>query len=594
MIKEYKLRPTQQTLLLEIVKRLKTRDNTSLIAGTGIGKTIMTANLIAYYACVFNPTIDASFNPAAWVRAPKARQIVFIVHLDNLVEQTAIKFRDVFLSRYHYGNKARERNLDKAITYIKSGLPYDATKPIVIASLQTLGNKYEQYINNQWLNPAMLIFDECHTTAFCETGRKLIDEVKYEKRLGLTATPFRLEKDVSFSDLWTDCVVSPSFGDLVKTGELCPVSYKMFESASELKSLKKSKNGDFNQKQTAIKFNTPQRIRFAIDKWEREAREKKTIVFSIDVNHGEAIKNEFVSRGYNAEIISYKLDKKDRNPIYQEFATGKVQILISVKALAVGFDEPSCECGVDLQPTTSISNHWQKIGRIARLHPGKSHALWLDFVGNIENLGLFGVPDNVRMTEDIVLGKKKFKNAEGTAPVKVCPECNTINHASVKHCSECEYEFPKFEDDSLPDGDLVDIVTQAMVSNDDYAKKFYRSLRHKCYIKNIHPNHAYAEYLSMTNISEKYPIPHPKERIEHKEWSKGAICNPSSYEEGLVFLDKIVKIVKKSHKDKSKHRIIIDSALWLEFDDDVYAKLSLEYDKNYVSKKDYVVTLLVS
>ena len=40
-------------------------------------------------------------------------------------------------------------------------------------------------------------------------------------------------------------------------------------------------------------------------------------------------------------------------------------------------------------------------------------------------------------------GRKKEKAEEpGEAPVKVCPECQTINHASVRRCIECDHEFP--------------------------------------------------------------------------------------------------------------------------------------------------------
>lgn len=68
-----------------------------------------------------------------------------------------------------------------------------------------------------------------------------------------------------------------------------------------------------------------------------------------------------------------------------------------------------------------------------RLAEGKEDCLVLDFAGNTARHGPI----------DTVDGRKKEKSEDpGTAPIKVCPECNTINHASVRRCIECDYEFP--------------------------------------------------------------------------------------------------------------------------------------------------------
>lgn len=595
-IKDYTPRPTQKKLIAGIVDRLKNHDDTALVAGTGIGKTICSAHLIAYYSQVFNPKVDGTLNAKAWVHNLGFNQIVFIVHLDSLVQQTYKKFQEVFKSREVHLGKKRERNMSHGITFIKNGMEFDPTKPIVIASLQTLKSRYEHYIKNGYLKPAMLIFDECHTTSFCDTGRKLINDINYKKRIGLTATPFRLE-NVSFSDLWTNCIVSPSFGEMVKRGELCKLIYQQFVSADETSDIKLT-NGDFNQKASAKKFNTPEKIKFAIDKWGERAKERKTIVFTIDVKHGESVKEEFTKRGYSAEIISYKTKVKDRKPIFKKFADGELDALISVRALSVGFDEPSCTCGIDLQPTTSISNHWQKIGRIARVHPGKKDGLWLDFTGNIERLLEYGCPDNVVMTERSILEKKEINKKKGLAPFKICEKCQTVNHASAKKCvnKKCYHEFPKKSVlDLKPTGDLVQIITKSMVEDDYTAKAFYRSLRHKRWIKGEHPNSAYHEYIQTEPVCDDFPIPHPRDRNDHKQWSQGCITGePDNYDVGIEFLDKITKIVRKNYREMRTVRALIDSALWLEFNEDVYDQLKIKIDstiRDKQTKKEFIENL---
>jgi DNA repair protein RadD len=42
----------------------------------------------------------------------------------------------------------------------------------------------------------------------------------------------------------------------------------------------------------------------------------------------------------------------------------------------------------------------------------------------------------------MVDGRKKEPAGDGEAPIKVCPECQTINHASVRRCIACDHEFP--------------------------------------------------------------------------------------------------------------------------------------------------------
>jgi len=72
------------------------------------------------------------------------------------------------------------------------------------------------------------------------------------------------------------------------------------------------------------------------------------------------------------------------------------------------------------------------VGRGTRLAEGKDDCLVLDFAGNTARHGPI----------DMVDGRKKEPAGDGEAPIKVCPECQTINHASARHCIECDHEFP--------------------------------------------------------------------------------------------------------------------------------------------------------
>src|SRR3712207_3265597 len=73
------------------------------------------------------------------------------------------------------------------------------------------------------------------------------------------------------------------------------------------------------------------------------------------------------------------------------------------------------------------------VGRGMRPAEGKADCLVLDFAGNTARHGPI----------DTVDGRRTEKGDErGEAPVKACPECQTINHASVRRCVGCDFEFP--------------------------------------------------------------------------------------------------------------------------------------------------------
>jgi DNA repair protein RadD len=75
------------------------------------------------------------------------------------------------------------------------------------------------------------------------------------------------------------------------------------------------------------------------------------------------------------------------------------------------------------------------LGRGTRPSPdtAKEDCLVLDFAGNTPRLG----PIN-----DPVIPRKKGNGAPGVAPIRICEQCGTYNHASATVCYVCGYEFP--------------------------------------------------------------------------------------------------------------------------------------------------------
>ena len=110
----------------------------------------------------------------------------------------------------------------------------------------------------------------------------------------------------------------------------------------------------------------------------------QTLVFSATVAHGDDICAQFQKAGYDFRQVSY-LDKdlKKRAELIEEFRAGEVRGLVSVDALAKGFDVPNVRVLIGARPyRKSLAAHIQQLGRVMRPCEGKEYGLVLDHAGN--------------------------------------------------------------------------------------------------------------------------------------------------------------------------------------------------------------------
>lgn len=72
--------------------------------------------------------------------------------------------------------------------------------------------------------------------------------------------------------------------------------------------------------------------------------------------------------------------QKDRDVILQDFATGKLQVLTSMKCLDEGVDVPRSELAIFCSSTGNPRQFIQRRGRVLRMHPKKKLAVIHDLV----------------------------------------------------------------------------------------------------------------------------------------------------------------------------------------------------------------------
>lgn len=406
-----KLYPFQKELVTSTHSRLAIGENRLLIvAPTGSGKTIMAAQLIQDLASA-------------------GMRLLFLVHLDVLVGQTSEKLE-------RFGVQAG---------FIKAGYTEDRSAPVQIASVQTL-------IRRDWWQSQhfdIVIFDEAHRTAFSLAAELIRDVYPNAVHLGLTATPWRLNPRQGLSDYFQESIAAPLPRELMQMGFLAKPRY-FSVAGPDLKVVRKEA-GDFKVDDLETACNTRKLVAALVDEWESRANGYKTIAFGVTVAHSQAIADEFTRRGIPAALVCGETPITERTDLYQKLSIGEIQVLSSCNALSEGFDEPSIECALLARPTLSKALFVQQLGRALRIHEGKRSPIILDQAGNVFEFGTIE-----SLGEYKIVAGREFD--EGSAPVKVCPECGSSVPAMLPVCPECGYKF--ISDEIVEPSDFHEIVDE--------------------------------------------------------------------------------------------------------------------------------------
>jgi hypothetical protein len=183
-----------------------------------------------------------------------------------------------------------------------------------------------------------------------------------------------------------------------------------------------------------------------VTEWIKFGQNRKTIVFGATIKHCKELARQFIDAGVIAAVFTSETTGPERDMLLKEYSKrdSTLRVLISVEALAKGFDVPDVGCVVDCRPLRkSLSTAIQMWGRGLRSSPdtGKVDCLLLDHSGNITRFAedfsdiFFNGLDTLDMGEK--LDKKIRKDDEGFV-AKGCPSCGFKPFA--KRCMSCGFE----------------------------------------------------------------------------------------------------------------------------------------------------------
>lgn len=298
--------------------------------------------------------------------------------------------------------------------------------PFQIVSAQTMARR-------QWMGFDLIVVDECHTFS-----KGWVDHVQTTTAsvVGLSATPFAKGMGKIFSNL----VNAATMDELTRIGVLVPMRVMTCRrpdmAGAELNSKGEWSERAAEERELAI-------VGDVVTQWIQHAASLKTIVFGATIRHCEEMVRQFVEAGYVAATFTADTPASERQELLDGFRSGAVQILVSVEALAKGFDVPDVGCVCDARPLRkSLSTAIQMWGRGLRSSPGKSECLLLDFSGNILRFandfesvyfdGLDKLDDGER------LDREARQEPEEVEESKPCPMCGYSPFK--RRCMSCGHE----------------------------------------------------------------------------------------------------------------------------------------------------------
>ncbi len=279
MKKEIQLYEYQKDILRQIEDAFVTHQSVMVQMPTGTGKTILLAEVVKSEKLKVK-------NPCVWI----------VVHRRELVEQI---------------KETLAKQLDSSFFTLRSSL-------IRVFSIQWLSRHYQELEER----PSLIIIDEAHH-ALAKTYAEMMNAYPEAKKLGVTATPCRLNKR-GFTDLFEVLLTSHSISNFIKDGYLSDFDYVSLNPNSEDQKKidgleKRATDGDYNTAEMQEVLDTRPTIERLFKTIGEFAEGKKGIVYAINIEHAEHIAEYYREHGLNAVAISSKTPTEERKRIIDIF-----------------------------------------------------------------------------------------------------------------------------------------------------------------------------------------------------------------------------------------------------------------------------------
>ena len=225
---------------------------------------------------------------------------------------------EMYLKKYVWVVAHRRELVSQIKDTLARFFPDLDSEKIQVTSIQWLSRHYREIKEK----PSLIVIDEAHH-ALAETYAEVMNAYPKAKKLGLTATPYRMNGK-GFTDLFDALLCSWSMERFIAEGRLSLYDYYSIkpDSADQLliDSLqKRGVDGDYQQKE----LNKVMDVRPSLERLCLTIKQyvpgKKGIVYAISIQHAEHIAEYYRENGIKAVAISSKTPSSLRKELIERF-----------------------------------------------------------------------------------------------------------------------------------------------------------------------------------------------------------------------------------------------------------------------------------
>ena len=428
-----KPRPYQQQAMASVCREFQENSSTLVVMATGLGKTVVFANLLA--------------------KATRGRVMV-VAHREELVAQAAEKIQAVtgiYPEIEMAESKASESVFSK--------------KNVVCASVQSLiaGRKgrgrIEKFKPDEF---SLVIFDECHHIQ-AASWQRVVNHFKQNtqvKILGVTATPKRHDGKALGATFDT---VAYEYGlsEAIPDGWSVPLKQQVIEVDGLDYNQVRTSAGDLHARDLAQVMEKEHHLHAVCTPSLEIIGDRKALVFAASVAAAERMCEIYNRHKPCARWLCGKTPKQQRREMIAAYAAGEFNILVNVGVLTEGFDDPGIEVIVMARPTKSQGLWIQMVGRGSRALPGvvdgkstpeerrdaiaasgKPHCLVIDFAGNATRHNLVQAVDVLAGTDtkpEVIKKAKELARGRGeVSPAELLEEAEEELEKEAQRKREAE------------------------------------------------------------------------------------------------------------------------------------------------------------
>ncbi|WP_217914016.1 DUF3427 domain-containing protein [Miltoncostaea marina] len=345
--------PHQERILeqLEVERVRHGRWRNLVVAATGTGKTVI-----------------AALDYRRLLAARGGRMsLLFVAHRQEILDQSRRVFRHALR--------------DGAFGEVYVGGERPTEWRHVFASVQSLSRLDLANLAPDHFD--MVIVDEFHHAA-ADTYRRLLEHLRPQVLLGLTATPERTDgQDVTE---WFDgrFAVEVRLWDAIDGGQLCPFQYFGVHDDVDLRALEWKRGGydlaALNDVYTGNEARLAKILR-SVREIVADPQQMRALGFCVSIDHASYMAERFSEAGIPSVAVSGRTGSEERANALRRLRDGEISCIFAVDLFNEGLDVPAIDTVLFLRPTESATVFLQQLGRGLRRTDDKACLTVLDFIG---------------------------------------------------------------------------------------------------------------------------------------------------------------------------------------------------------------------